>query len=312
MRQLAQSPTEKIHFRGHTFFVKREDLLAPAFSGNKARKFYYLLESDPAALQKIIGYGSAQANSLYSLSALAKLKNWQLDYYVDHIPRYLRENPRGNYRAALENGARIISVEGKKAGITDIESHIHSTVLPDENPKNTLFIPEGGRCELAEPGIKLLAEEILAWADSEGIDAPYIMLPSGTGTTALYLQKHLPFTVLTCACVGGDNYLKKQFQSLACDSRHHPTILGTKKKYHFGKLYAEFLSIWQALKEEAGIEFELLYDPLGWLTLLEHIDHNRASARHYLYIHQGGILGNETMLTRYLRKQRQQNDSDRR
>ena len=38
------SPTETIQFQNYTFFLKRDDLIHPDFSGNKARKFYYFLE----------------------------------------------------------------------------------------------------------------------------------------------------------------------------------------------------------------------------------------------------------------------------
>ncbi len=43
------------------------------------------------------------------------------------------------------------------------------------------------------------------------------------------------FEVLTCSCVGDDDYLKKQFDML--EIKNHPTILKKTKKYHFGKLY---------------------------------------------------------------------------
>jgi 1-aminocyclopropane-1-carboxylate deaminase len=48
-----------------------------------------------------------------------------------------------------------------------------------------------------------------------------------------------------------------------------------------------------------GVEFDLLYDPHGWLTLLENPE---LFDNPLLYIHQGGLLGNESMLKRYERK----------
>ena len=52
------------------------------------------------------------------------------------------------------------------------------------------------------------------------------------------------------------------------------------------------------MKEQTNIEFDLLYDPIGWNTLLDNIDDNYT----YLYIHQGGLIGNESMLQRYIHK----------
>ena len=133
-----------------------------------------------------------------------------------------------------------------------------------------------------------------------------IALPSGTGTTALFLQqrffqRQLPFEVLTCACVGGDAYLHEQFKALSKNPVNYPTIMPANKKHHFGKLYLSYFQMWQTLKAQTGIEFELLYDPLGWLTLLSYIKSNPTKTP-ILYIHQGGLLGNATMLPRYQRK----------
>lgn len=300
------SPVDQVVFDGNPVFIKRDDLLDPAFSGNKARKLHYLLETNAANCTKVISYGSPQSNFLYSLSELAKLKQWKCDFYVDHIPCFLRDNPAGNYLRALNNGVNIISINKERATLT-IEEYIHRFVLPSE--ELALFIPEGGSCPLAEQGIKILAEEIIRWAEVEEIDDIKIMLPSGTGTTALYLQKHLNFEVLTCACVGADGYLEEQFQALSKGKYSHPTILPMQKKYHFGKIYSEFYDVWLSLKKQTGIEFELLYDPLGWLMLRSYMQSLKGNVNSLnyppiLYIHQGGLLGNETMLSRYRRMKR--------
>ena len=299
--QLTASPTEKIHFRDYDIYVKRDDLLHPEFSGNKARKFLFALQQDFPNINKVIGHGSAQANSLYSLSALAKLKGWQLDFYVDHIASWLKENPSGNYQAALANGANIIAVNDIAANI-EVTDYINRYVLPSEH--QALFLPEGGRCKEAEIGVKRLAEEIKAWVNINLLDNLKIVLPSGTGTTALFLQKNLPFEVLTCACVGGDEYLIKQFSDLTDSISDFPTIMPSSMKYHFGKLYIEFYDIWRELKQETGIEFDLLYDPLAWINLLNLLQHNKAEGATILYIHQGGVLGNPSMENRYLRKKK--------
>ncbi|RXJ68949.1 1-aminocyclopropane-1-carboxylate deaminase [Halarcobacter ebronensis] len=283
------SPIEKVKLRDKEIYIKRDDLLDENFSGNKARKFYYFLQKDISGIKKIVGYGSPQANSLYSLSVLAKLKEVKLDFYVNHIASFLKEDPQGNYKAALENKANIIEKSD-----CDIFEFIQNNLKEDE-----LFIEEGGRVKEAEYGIKILAQEIEDWAIVNKYDNLKIALPSGTGTTALFLQKNLPFEVITVACVGGSSYLKKQFFHLEKDEKFHPTIIEMPKKYHFGKLYKEFYEIWKELKTSTNIEFDLLYDPLGFLALTSS---NYFENEKILYIHQGGILGNSTMIERYKRK----------
>ncbi len=273
------SSIEEIAFEGCTYFLKRDDLLGKHFSGNKARKFHYYLHHDFPHIKKIISHGSAQSNAMYSLSVLAKMKGWKFDYYVDHVASYLLEHPHGNYKEALANGMNIY-----------VES------FPSSYHDSTLFIPEGGSMKESEYGIALLAKEINEHYHDKQID---IFLPSGTGTTALYLQKHTDFRVYTTPCVGDSDYLLKQFTSLESNISCHPTILNLEKKYHFGKLYREFFEIWIKLKKETDVTFDLLYDPKGWLTLLAH---KSLFKNDILYIHQGGLLGNESMLKRYGRK----------
>jgi 1-aminocyclopropane-1-carboxylate deaminase/D-cysteine desulfhydrase-like pyridoxal-dependent ACC family enzyme len=274
------SPIQKITFNNQKYFVKRDDLLNSDFSGNKARKFYYYLINDFPNIKKVVSSGSAQSNAMYSLSVLCKLKNWQFDYYVDHIASFLKENPVGNYKYAKEFGMNIIEGE-----------------MPDFFDENTLYISEGGAVAEASFGIEILANEIKTWVEENSIKNLKIFLPSGTGTTALYLQKYLPFEVLTCACVGDEIYLKKQFEQLEEDN--FPTIIQKEKKYHFGKLYKEFYDIHKELLKQTNIEFDLLYDSLGWFCFEKYVNNQEDKACTFLYIHQGGVIGNISMLERY-------------
>ena len=219
---------------------------------------------------------------MYSLSLLAKLKNKEFIYYTNHIPSFLKENPSGNYLEALKNGMKIIETPLRGE---ELRNYVLS--LKD---KNTLIIEEGGRIKEAEFGFKILADEINEYAKKNNLK---VFLPSGTGTSAYFLAKYLDVEVLTIPCVGDSEYLKKQFNWLG--GGKIPTILTPKRKYHFGKLYKELFYLWMELKN-SGIEFDLLYDPIGWDTILHY------NLKNILYIHQGGLKGNITMLKRYERK----------
>lgn len=277
------SPIEQITFNKQRYFIKRDDLLDVDFSGNKARKFYYFLKNDFPKIKKIVSSGSAQSNAMYSLSVLCKLKNLEFDYYVDHIASFLKENPSGNYQSALKN-----------------KMNIKEEPLPLTFEDDTLYINEGGAVKEASYGIEILANEIKIWAKENKIENLKVFLPSGTGTTALFLQKYLPFEVLTCACVGNEEYLEKQFNEL--EIQNHPTIIKTEKKYHFGKLYKEFYEIHNELLHQTNIEFDLLYDSLGWICFEKYVNNLEDKNFQFLYIHQGGILGNISMLKRYENK----------
>jgi 1-aminocyclopropane-1-carboxylate deaminase/D-cysteine desulfhydrase-like pyridoxal-dependent ACC family enzyme len=281
------SPFEKRTFENQLFYLKRDDLLDKDFSGNKARKFHYFLTHDFPHITHVVSSGSNQSNAMYSLSVLARLKGWEFIYVCDHIPSFLKENPMGNYKAALENGMKII------------ESANRAEEVQNWLNKESLAVEEGGRQNEAEEGLAVLAKELLVDIQTHNMQNPYVFLPSGTGTTALFLQKHLPFPVYTCPTVGDSAYLQKQWKMVSPKLGRYPTILETKQKYHYGKLYVEFYVLWRRLIDEMGVEFDLVYDPVGWTALLEHLPTLEGTP---IYIHQGGILGNSSMEERYKRK----------
>lgn len=294
--KLSDTPITQHTFANNRFYLKRDDQLHSHFSGNKARKFMALLDSDLPGISTLISYGSAQSNALYSLAALARIKGWKFEFYVDHIPTWLQQRPIGNYRGALDLGAHIIEVS--PINIMPPEQYIDTIRQPDAS---CLVVPEGGRSKMAETGIKQLALEILNWMRMETKTQFVVALPSGTGTTAIYLQKYLKphgIEVLTCACVGGNDYLIQQFDEL--EERQYPTIISTEKKHHFGRLYEADYRMWQNLLEQTHVEFDLLYDPMMWQYLLPWMEAHPEKT--VIYIHQGGLLGNESMLPRYQRQ----------
>lgn len=294
--KLAHSPVTPHHFAGYSFYLKRDELLHPQFSGNKARKFMALLDAPKPEITTLISYGSAQANSLYSLAALAQLRGWQCEFYVDHIPDWLKRTPVGNYRAALSLGAQVI--ETRPLSFVHPRDYIAQIRRPDDA---CLLLEEGGRDPIAEQGVRQLGDELLAWIATQPPQPWRVALPSGTGTTALYLHKTLAshgIDVVTCPCVGDAAYLKQQFAELGESS--HPVIIGAVSKHHFGRLDAADYQIWQALYAQTGVEFDLLYDPYMWRSLQLWLP--TQAVKSLLYIHQGGLLGNQSMLPRYQRQ----------
>ena len=283
---MTPSAFEKRTFSQRTFYIKRDDLLDPNFSGNKARKFYHFLVNDFPDIKRIVSYGSNQSNAMYSLSVLAQIKGWEFIYFCDHIPKVLQEKPVGNFYYALQHGMKVLTSASKQEDAISLANAY------------TLVIEEGGRQKESEEGIALLAKELESDIQHAAIKDPFIFLPSGTGTTALFLQKHLSYPVFTCSCVGDTYYLRKQWDMI--DSYcFQPQILEPSRKYHYGKLYPQLFELWQCLKENMGVEFDLVYDPIGWKTLLEHLESIKGAP---IYIHQGGLLGNTSMEERYKRK----------
>ncbi|WP_086321694.1 1-aminocyclopropane-1-carboxylate deaminase [Campylobacter devanensis] len=277
---------EPIYFRGRRFWVLRDDLIGGEFNGNKARKLAFLLNSNLNHINRIISYGSSQSNAMYSISLLAKMRGVKFIYFTNHICDFLLKNPCGNYAAALKNGMEI--------RLSDNPSQSAKNECKDSQD---IFIPEGVAMSKAELGFKEQAKIIMDFAKKNGIKFD-IFLPSGTGCSAAFLAKNLDdMAVWTTPCVGDSDYLKREILSL--DPFSKVNILNPPKKYHFGKIYPEIYAIYKELLDSCGVEFELLYDGVGWLTLMANLDIFKGEI---LYIHQGGMLGNITLLDRYRRK----------
>jgi len=282
------SRTDCIRVRGREFFVKRDDRIDPLLSGNKYRKLYRLIQTESGHYKAIVSFGGTQSNAMLSIAALCQQKGWQFHYTSKPVPEHIKQQPSGNLSMALNLGMQLHEVA---------HEHYDDAVrdLRFQADARTLFVPQGGADPMAQQGVHVLAQEIRQWKQRNGIETLHVVTPSGTGTTAFYLAAALPdMAVLTTPAVGDRAYLRAQMRSLGAVPANL-TILEQSKKHHFAKPYPELLATYELLRK-AGIEFDLIYGALMWHTLLEHMD---AFEGTILYVHSGGLIGNETMLARY-------------
>ncbi|MEJ2414160.1 MAG: 1-aminocyclopropane-1-carboxylate deaminase [Sulfurimonas sp.] len=284
------SPISPISLNGREFLIKRDDLIDRYLAGNKYRKLYTLLQIPSNKFTKIISYGGTQSNAMLAIAAMCKQKGWEFIYYTKPLSATQKEQRNGNFYEALSLGMQHhkIADELYKDFIASLRVNLD---------QKTFIVDQGGAVTAAEAGLKVLAQEIQEQSEilkQHNISA--LATPSGTGTTALFLALALPeYTVYTTPCVGDVKYLKTQMLSLMDTLPANLKILSPKKKYHFAKPYKEFYEIYQKTKD-AGVEFDLLYAPQMWQTLLEQTDEA------VLYIHSGGVTGNASMLARYEKK----------
>ena len=278
---MKNSPISKLFLDDREFLVKRDDLIDPYLAGNKYRKLYTLLQTPPQDLDTVISYGGTQSNAMLAIASMCKNKGWKFIYYTKVISKTQKEQKMGNYFHALNLGMQHIEIANDryKEFISSIRFNLDS---------KTFIIDQGGAIAQAKEGLEVLASEIR----EANPDVKALATPSGTGTTALFLALALrEYKVYTTPCVGDAEYLKQQMSSLH-QLPPNLVILQPKRRYHFAKLYPEFHEIYNKLLL-AGVEFDLLYAPSMWLSLLEQ------TSEKILYIHSGGVTGNQTMLARY-------------
>merc|ERR1739848_497016 len=99
---------------------------------------------------------------------LAHSKGAQLVYFTKLLPKWLLENPCGNYAHALRLGTKVVPLTSKEYaevfgtaehGVLPALAPPPSSLLPDD----ALWLPQGGAAADAEVGISMLAKEITSW-----------------------------------------------------------------------------------------------------------------------------------------------------
>jgi len=267
------------------------------------------------------GSGSAESNAAAAASGSVRGENHpgepSFHYFMKKLPRWLRSYPSGNFARAKALGMTIHELSpqdykwyfgGKAGSAFKIPEELEKMV-----PRDTLWVPQGGAMFEAEPGLKILAQEIESyWAERGAANEKLtVAVPAGTGTTALYLARHLAsesIRVVALSCCGPVSYTDAQVRALdrvtraAGAPRAIPEVMGGAQNVPFGEPRAELLDIWYEL-QDAGVYCDLTYAPRAWQILFDNWEDPafHGDGHRLMYVHTGGLEGVSTQLTRYRR-----------
>lgn len=279
MMKFSPTPLQSIVFGERVFYIKRDDLLHPYFSGNKARKFFSLLAQNLQG-KILISYGGNQSNALMSLSALCEIKDCALIYFTPPFSEAIIQETKGNF-AFAQNTKRVRFVQTSFPQEEALSYH-------DKNLES-VFIPQGGSVELAMKGMRILSDELKA--QTCHLHYPVFFYSSGIGTASLSLAQY-DLDVYTALGAGKMEQLQRYFSPYA----KKPNILETVFYTPFGKPHQEIWKIYQKWLK-VGVEFDLLYDCPLWINILGNLE--KFEERDLVFIHSGGIMGNITQQKRY-------------
>ena len=325
------SPLTSVEVRGREFLVKRDDQwrlrgdLGAGTSGNKARKLLQFALSGPTS-GAVASLGGHQSNAMVAIAALCRARGVRFLYLCKPVPRWLRKNPCGNYARGLALGVELLPLEGETYRRCILDSEFRSALLQDvvddEADRTVTWVPQGAAFSGAEYGVSLLARELEeAFPDDKNFS---VVVPAGTGTTSLFLARHLAETgarVFAVPCATDALGLSKQMRRLDAASGKRaifPEILDLppaagEAKFRFGTPTLRDWRIWSELRQ-AGLFIDLIYAPHAWDTLLRALglpdahtptddvsQENRLNNGPIVYLHCGGLEGVATQLTRYRR-----------
>lgn len=249
-------------------------------------------------------------------------------YYTKKLPRHLRDQPCGNLLRATSLGMELrqISPDAYKhffGSEVDGGSVFPPKELLPPLPGNSAWVPQGVACGVANLGVCRLAHEIASFWQQQGKGKPLVVvLPGGTGTVALFLQRALceiqkiksnqksplgHISVCAIPCVGDTSYLCRQMLGLDLATggsgveKDLPNMMEVVNQ-RFGEPTKEILDTFNEMKNEHGVFLDLLYGAPAWTLLLRSGLAFPQDDRQIMYIHCGGLEGISTQLTRYKHK----------
>lgn len=264
-------------------FLKREDLIHAEISGNKYWKLFYNINeylSKDILNKKIITFGGAFSNHIFTVSALGKILNIPTLGLIrgEELETKWQQNP--TLKKANENGMqfRFITRENYR------EKEFLTKNLQEEFP-NALIIPEGGSNEFAVQGIQHMLT-------NETKEFDYLCSAVGTGGTltgisrfAAKNQKILGFKVVE------DSSLEEKIFNWS-GKKNFELISASFGGY--GKISRGNIRFINNFKEKFGIQLDPIYMGKMMQKLLEMIDGNYfEEGCKILAFHTGGLQGIE-------------------
>lgn len=330
-------------------------LLLLVVTASQSARWSACLDADAIARSAdahLVSFGGAQSNAMLAIAQLAHAKRVPFSYFSRGLNASpvggrgrgrggdaINSPPEGNLALALALGMRHVVLPPAEyqalAQTKDLAALVrsHDLISSSNGRERAVLVPQGAAFALAQDGLAQLAREINAYVarPEHGGRRFSVVVPCGTGTSALYMAQHLDTAatqLFAVPCVGDAAYLMQQFLVLAAHDASLselqasarlvlPTILAPRRKARFGRLSPPLLEIHHELLSATGIEFDLNYGAFAWHTMFDaesdalalllrgHLEADAGdagSSRELLYVHTGGVSGNATMLTRYRAK----------
>ncbi|MBO6183102.1 MAG: 1-aminocyclopropane-1-carboxylate deaminase/D-cysteine desulfhydrase [Chryseobacterium sp.] len=264
-------------------FIKREDFIHPAISGNKYWKLFFninnYLENQPEN-PLIITFGGAYSNHISAVSAAGSLSKVKTLGIIrgEELEQKWRDNPTLLY--AKRNGMNLKFVSREeyrhKEKLTEFLQH--------EFPE-ALIIPEGGTNKNAVQGVKMMLND-----DTKDFD--YLCTAVGTGGTLAGIsefcednQEVIGFKVVE------DSSLESKISELTSNRNFYLTDAAFGG---YGKINDENIRFINDFKAKFDIPLEPIYTGKMMQKVFEMIDADYfPEGSKILCFHTGGLQGIE-------------------
>ncbi|MFN6944038.1 MAG: 1-aminocyclopropane-1-carboxylate deaminase/D-cysteine desulfhydrase [Cytophagaceae bacterium] len=278
--------TEVLRDKKITLHVKRDDLLHPLVSGNKWRKLKYNLKQVHASgKKKILSFGGAFSNHIYSLAAAGKILGMETIGVIRGEEFAEKLNPTLLFARSCGMKLHFISrKEFRKKSDSNLLDYLR------EAYGEFYLLPEGGSNVYALKGCAELVGEI-------NIPFDYICCPCGTGGTlagissALYEGK----TALGFSALKEEGYIEQQVEGLLKEAGLSSSCHKVFHNYHwggYGKIHSDLIHFMDQLYKETGLQTDPVYTGKMFYGIFDLIKRAYfAPGSSIVAVHTGGLQG---------------------
>lgn len=297
-KNLFQKLNSPLHFidkiDGIELWMKRDDLIHPAISGNKWRKLkYYLQDFRESTKTEIITFGGAFSNHLAATAYLGQSQNIQTTAIVRG--EEVKSNPTLDF--CRKCGMNIVMVSREEYRLKDNKDYKNG--LGEKYPEAYL-IPEGGKGLLGIQGCTEITQEL-----DQSFD--FVCCSGGTATTfAGLILSDFPSQYVLYPALKGGYFLKDDIQSYTTDFQNKFSTTTNGKKvdsksyaleedYHFGgygKVKPELIDFMNGFYRQYKVPLDPIYTGKMMFGIIEGIKNGRfGNKKRILAIHTGGLQG---------------------
>lgn len=268
---------------GVSLFIKREDLIHPAISGNKWRKLKHnILQAVESGHTKVLTFGGAYSNHICATAAAANLAGLG----AIGVIRGEKTAPLNHTLSFAESqGMRLEFVSREEYRQKDSEETLE---LLTEKYGDFYLIPEGGTNDLAVKG----TAEIL-----DGLPHfDLIACPVGTGGTLAGLAVAAPDSsrVIGFSALKGEDRLSTVVRGLIEDSGATSANWHIDFSHHEGgyaKLSGELVEFMNWFWQQHGIPLDPIYTGKMMLGIYREMRLGKLDGQRILVVHTGGLQG---------------------
>ncbi|MEH0158072.1 pyridoxal-phosphate dependent enzyme [Limibacter armeniacum] len=256
------TPLEQIHdpvieSYGVELFIKRDDLIHPAISGNKWRKLKYNIEeAKRQKKRKLLTFGGAYSNHIYAVAYAGKRFGFETVGIIrgeEHLP----------LNATLTY-AKSVGMELLYMDRATFRKHDNEEIIEELKQQlgDFYLVPMGGTNRFAIPGCMEIVKEVNAVTE----EYDYICSACGTGGTlaGIIVGMNNNKKVIGFPALKGADFLSDDINTLLHESEVDKAFNNWELNldYHFGgyaKKKPELMSFIKGFQERTGVELEFIY-----------------------------------------------------